>query len=84
MPKETIYGHADQRTSDTRPLAVEVGWDKASSRPGATVTVASYEKANIGPFTPSATESTPLNRADINQLIRVLRKARDEAYGSDA
>jgi len=39
----------------------------------------------VGEFDPSVSITTmPLTRAEINNLIRVLRRARDQAYGEDA
>lgn len=37
-----------------------------------------------GMVTAATIFTRPLNRAEINRLIRVLRKARDDAYGADA
>ena len=39
----------------------------------------------VGEFDPSVSiVSKPLTRAEINRMIRVLRTARDQAYGQDA
>lgn len=39
----------------------------------------------VGEFDPSVSVvSKPMTRTEINRLIRVLRRARDQAYGEDA
>lgn len=48
--------------------------------------IAEWEITSFGDGTPVATTviTNPLDRAEINKLIKALRKARDQAYGADA
>lgn len=81
MPKELIYQNEEYRDHpDARP-AVRVGWSRE---------VGHVEIATIMPDD-SVLEPTPegngwfvqLTRREINEMIRVLRKARDQAFGRD-
>lgn len=71
MPRETI-GRMEQGG-----FVVQVGWDHAGS-----VQVGVGDPA--GPTgDPAASLWSNLGRSEINWLIRVLRRARNAAYGGD-
>lgn len=86
MPKELIrdlyYDHDDDAVSEGSQAALRVGWSKEASH---------VEIATIAPDD-QRLEPTPegngwfvqLDRAGLNRAIRVLRQARDDAYGKDA
>ena len=85
MPKETIYSTAPHEVSNPDPnyqQVVEVVWGKArGGMPTDFIEIHAYSKyagrtAEI--------ECIPLSRADVNRLTRMLRKARDQAFGQDA
>lgn len=78
MPKEVI------NCSVTEDFRVKVGWDRESGH---------VQVATVAPKMPLVTEDTyeenngwhvTMSRYSINQLIRTLRKARDQAFGADA
>jgi hypothetical protein len=77
MPSETIIHNDDRRLT--------VQWAKQDAAdPTVLVTDWRSDTAPDG----SCSDWTPLgsydlDRSDINRLIRVLRRARDQAYGSD-
>lgn len=81
MPKEVI--HDDDHvygTENSSPLAVEVGWGRNTY-----VQIASLN-LEVKETKPDTTEwgwFVDLDRPMINKLIRVLRRARDQAYGAD-
>lgn len=87
MPKEYIIPeHVKKRCDDGggRRESVRVGWDRIGYVQLATVLQAGTDGA------PSEHASevdqgqfVDLDRESINRLIRTLRKARDQAYGSD-
>ena len=79
MPKEIIK---DQVTAET--FHVLVGWSKEHEH---------VQIATVAPKMPLVTEDTvdehngwhvTLSREGINRLIRSLRKARDQSFGTDA
>lgn len=73
MPRETIQ--TDGLTE--RPVAVEVSWGRATHVQLATVRPdGSEESGKEGVY-------SDLTREQINKLIRLLRKARDQAFGAD-
>lgn len=92
MPKEMVrsqYNYSEPRTSDDKTplvrLGVHVGWTKAEryvDGMGAPVEI-SCELIYADHTTRDGGPSVPLSRSDLNNLIRVLRKARDQAYGRD-
>ena len=72
-------------------FVAEVGWRKASDEWDANVTIVTYDRTRqalrgteqdyeAGKLVPTAN----LDREGINGLIRALRKARDQAFGTDA
>lgn len=92
MPKELIYSReALDPRDDLGPYPVEhlaVGWTKAPTgvvqvglTAGPSATIRIDEGATVGDTNSLWLD---LDRAQINMLIRSLRKARDAAYGSDA
>ena len=88
MPKEYINNRYYGQTalSDTGPVAlddsaIKVGWTK--DREHVEVAVVSHRDLATGEPDADAWHSQ-FDRAGINRLIRTLRKARDEAFGSDA
>lgn len=73
MPKETIH-------SDHLPLALEVAWGAG----GHYVQVSIPNGDDLPPPSGSSTWcATFSDRAKINQMISVLRRARDNAFGRD-
>lgn len=82
MPKELIFQHTKNGDPDTERPVLRVGW----SREGSHVEVASLmpDGVALNPGPEANGWFVQLERSDINRLIRLLRKARDAAYGSDA
>lgn len=89
MPKETIYenaysGEAGNRIEPT--IYTQVGWSRDGS-----VQIATVNQLGklVGPDGKVVEDiGSPgwfmdLNRHKINQLIKILRKARDDAFGRD-
>lgn len=83
MPKELIYDGNNRRPGENpdsgnlTPKAVEVDWGHNS-----TVEIASINLEEE-PYTEKRGWFVYLDRININRLIQVLRKARDQAYGVD-
>lgn len=87
MPKENIYGEHGTES-------VEVTWGKngehvqvgtrAPNSPFALIPEGAVPGVDCvsGPYT--SLHITLTNRSEVNDLIRVLRKARDQAFGADA
>lgn len=80
MPKETVAryrteaeGHPEVWSLDE----VAVVWGRDSE----TVQIALVSETAVEG---SSQYSPPLNRHDINQTIRALRRARDQVFGADA
>lgn len=75
MPKEVIYPDVPAKAG-TDPLHPEVGWQPQC-----------WVQLRIKPSSEAeASESglsVDLTRPQINKLIRVLKRARDQAYGKD-
>lgn len=67
MPKEKFY-NADRVEGDGLPADLEVSW----ASPG-----------NVGEPGVRIGGLVNADRSGINRLIRVLRRARDQVYGSD-
>lgn len=82
MPKETVQGsvYEDQNTRITSRFDVEVAWGRETSY----VQVATVDPDAKDALSKESGLHVDLDRAKINQLIRVLRKARDQAFGADA
>lgn len=82
MPKERVkqYVFAEAGTDHAEVANLDVGWGRDG-------TVHIEASRRIG--TSTATERSEeiaffLDRTEINDLIRLLRKARDRTYGTDA
>lgn len=93
MPKEVIRGNPIGSSDDDRTTHVEVGWNKDMDvQIGVHLPFKSLAFINIDPASGQHDPVTELfnslwadlSRQQINQLIRALRKARDQAYGADA
>lgn len=97
MPKEYIVTEATRRRCDQEGgprEAIKVGW----STDGGYVQIATVAKAGVEganrPLDPPGLDDVnslidvgqfvDLDRASLNRLIRVLRTARDKAFGADA
>lgn len=92
MPKEYITTDHDQRQQEElggRQTAVKVTWDRVGY-----VQIASVLRGGVEGMPPGTTGPVDgyidegwfidMDRASLNRLIRVLRRARDQAYGADA
>lgn len=79
MPKERVYGVKSDDPTTSHDMFV--GWEKLSQDDDGlgAVTVCLVEQTGDMPR-----EVTYLDRSGINRLIRVLRRARDSAFGADA
>jgi hypothetical protein len=82
MPKEIVVASWDYLPEDCEqePL-IEVMWQRGLEH----VQVVTYSRAKITHDTldRDTAQFVTLNRTAINQLIRNLRKARDQAFGRD-
>lgn len=81
MPKEVIHDPTPVIGEQSTPFAVEVQWGRDSD-----VRIGSVNLENSDGekrFTSEYGWFATLRRQDVNVLIRVLRKARDQAYGVD-
>lgn len=85
MPKEYIYSNRvaiDQETGDEsllNPNRIKITWNRDASY---------VQLATVNPETEDTFEANSgwyvdLERREINQLIRVLRRSRDQAFGRD-
>ncbi len=96
MPKELINTSvetdetADGTVLETRTDRLYVSWGRQpwfaeTAPPAPEVVQMSVSHETITPNTSSAHEvySAGLSRREINELIRVLRKARDQTFGTD-
>jgi len=89
MPKEVIHS---KYTPDLESTYVQVGWTRGNEHVEIATVAPTGRLAIFDPDTGThiLTESvTPgwfmqLDRNGINQMIRVLRRARDQAFGEDA
>lgn len=72
MPKEII-----RPFNDEFPHAVEIGWGINTY-----VQIGSIDTTKER-YSPDAGFYVDLDRVNINKLIKVLRRARDQAYGRD-
>lgn len=82
MPKEYIYSSTfipESSDCPAQPNVVKITWSREDAGGGVQMTVfkkdGTYESEHEKPM------YMDLERHDINQLIRVLRRARDQAYG---
>jgi len=86
MPREYVYSPAarpdEQGTFGENleaQIAVSVGW----AREGGDVQLATIRNGQEHSFDPCAGLYADLGRKQINDLIRLLRRARDHAFGRD-
>ncbi|MDR7492163.1 MAG: hypothetical protein QN122_12025 [Armatimonadota bacterium] len=77
MPREYVLAEAFRPGSGQ--VAVSVGW---ASRPG-TVQVATVRRGREQSPDPCDGIYVELDRGQVNALIRLLRRARNAAYGRD-
>lgn len=78
MPKETIARDTSTGTAGTMNSELSVVWGRDSQ----SIQVALDRGIVGGKYT--TLFSDVLTRNEVNKMIRVLRRARDAAYGSDA
>ena len=94
VPTETHFGSCDgkgnseQRVEIYTDPAVHVTWHNVGNDHDGHVQVAlecdlSYLAKNTPDEDRRSLYSPVLSRSDVNKLIRVLRRARDQAYGRD-
>lgn len=80
MPREIIHDPTPvepDKSEQSTPFAVSVGWQRDHDVQLATINLQKDELSeDKGWF-------VNLRRQDINRLILVLRRARDQAYGRD-
>jgi hypothetical protein len=78
MPKETIRSRYRE---DDPKLGVQVGWNREAEH--VQVATVNSDSAELRPTPEGNGWYVQLDRYRINQLIRVLRRARDQAFGRD-
>ena len=81
MPKEVIHDPTRVLGDQSAPFAVEVQWGRDSDVRIGSVNLENSEGDER--FTHAYGWFATLRRQDVNALIRVLRRARDQAYGLD-
>jgi len=82
MPKERVkqYVFAEVGTDHAEISNLDVGWDRAD-----TVQVMASRRIGTSTDTEHSEEiAFFLSRTEVNDMIRLLRKARDRTYGQDA
>lgn len=83
MPKELIFSRNEHGDPDTTRPVVRVSWSKEASY----VEIATIHKngkvLDVEPLEDNNGWFAQLDRKKINDLIRVLRRARDQAFGKD-
>jgi hypothetical protein len=84
MPKEYIYSTSffpEDKDNPHLPIITKVTWSREEAGGHVQMTVfqrdGTYESEHEKPM------YMTLERRDINELIRVLRRARDQAFGRD-
>lgn len=78
MPKEILHDNTKlPGTDNSTPMAVQVSWFKEGLVEMATINLEREQ------YTEDRGWFTVLDRKMINDLIKVLRKARDQAFGAD-
>jgi hypothetical protein len=80
MPKEVIHDDTVYSDGNSSPLALEVLWGRNSYVQVASINLPLKE---TNPHDPVSGFYVDLDRPMINKAIRVLRRARDQAYGAD-
>lgn len=85
MPKELVHDDLSDYDSEfpTQEGVVQVSWGREASHVQIATTL--VEQADHSPVTREVEGGwyVNLNRAGINDLIRYLRRARDQAFGRD-
>jgi len=88
MPREYVYSEAwraaEQGITGVNTefqMAASVGWSKEEN--GGYVQLATIRNGSEHSFDPCDGLYMTMDRRQINELIRLLRKARDQAYGRD-
>lgn len=78
MPKEIFWGPtpSDEDPRDSDKLVAQVSWARDMYVQVGLVPTGDPEGSDVGLF-------ADLTRQQINDFIRALRKARDQAYGRD-
>ena len=80
MPAEKFYNSAVDVEGDGTPPFLTVEWGRIeSATPG--FDVMSSERGSVDPLV--TLNGRTLDRSGLNRLIRALKKARDQVYGSD-
>jgi hypothetical protein len=86
MPREYVYGPAswpkeqDLEVENERfAVSASVGWNKETGH----VQLATIRNGSEGSFDPKDGLYMDMDRRSINELIRLLRRARDGAFGKD-
>lgn len=62
--------------------AVKVGWSKEAEH--VEIAVVSHRDRSDGSVPDAEAQHSQMDRDGLNRLIRILRKARDDAFGADA
>lgn len=78
MPKEYVPAHSD----DVCGFRVRVGWNREASY-CQIATIDPEKEENYDADSRDGGLYVTLDRHDINDLIRILRRARDQAFGRD-
>jgi hypothetical protein len=82
MPREYVYSEFNDPLAETAPqMAASVGWSKEAD--GGSIQLATIRNGKEHSYDPVDGLYMDLDRKQINQLIRLLRKARDDAFGRD-
>lgn len=78
MPKEMI---TSKYREDHPEIGVQIGWGRESSH--VQIATVNRDGAELKPTPEGNGWYVQLGRHEINQVIRTLRRARDQAYGRD-
>jgi hypothetical protein len=84
MPKEYVYGETFDQVEDEQPVVV-VGWSRETEHVQVVTRRKGYEVhgPDDDPIPVAYGMYVDLDRRGINDLIRYLRRARDQAFGRD-
>jgi hypothetical protein len=82
MPKELIFEKNEHGDPNTQGTVIRVGWSRESGH----VELATIRDDSqvLEPGVEANGWFAQMDRQSINRLIRVLRNARDSAFGKDA
>jgi hypothetical protein len=88
MPREYVYGPAaypDEQgvtgENENYRIAVSLGWSRQDA--GGYVQLGTIRNGKEHSFDPADGLYADLDREGINDLIRLMRRARDQAFGRD-